>query len=90
MHEELIMDSFLPDVESSTITNKDELIETLEEGKFVATFFNDVYIDYDEYEIKEPAIFFYKNDIPTCCIKIEDLYSISVNKIRLAGENNEK
>ena len=44
MMQQLIMDSFIPDEETTQIKSMEELINLLDEGIFITTYINDIQI----------------------------------------------
>jgi len=81
MMQQLIMDSFIPDEETTQITSIEELTHVLDEGIFIPTYINDIQIFYDEYVILNDAIVFGCKDKMLAQVKIDNIRSITVDKI---------
>lgn len=90
MMQQLIMDSFIPDEETTQITSMEELTDVLEEGVFIPTYINDIQMFYDEYKILNDIIVFSRKDKILAQLKIDNIHSITVNKITSIEATNEK
>ena len=90
MMQQLIMDSFIPDEETTQITSMEELINLLDEGIFITTYINDIQIFYDEYKILNDVIVFARKDKILAQLKIDNIHSITVNKITSIEATNEE
>lgn len=90
MMQQLIMDSFIPDEETTQITSMEELIDILDEGIFITTYINDIQINYDGYLILNDVIVFSCKDRITAKVEIENIHSITIDKIMGVEETDEK
>ena len=90
MMQQLIMDSFFPDEETTQIKSMEELINLLDEGIFITTYINDIQIFYDEYKILNDVIVFARKDKILAQLKIDNIHSITVNKITSIEATNEE
>lgn len=90
MMQQLIMDSFIPDEETTQITSMEELTDVLDEGVFIPTYINDIQIFYDEYKILNDVIVFSRKDKILAQLKIDNIHSITVNKITSIEATNEE
>ena len=90
MMQQLIMDSFIPDEETTQIKSMEELINILDEGIFITTYINDIRIFYDEYKILNDVIVFARKDKILAQLKIDNIHSITVNKITSIEATNEE
>lgn len=84
------MDSFIPDEETTQITSMEELIDILDEGIFITTYINDIQINYDGYLILNDVIVFSCKDRITAKVEIENIHSITIDKIMGVEETDEK